>query len=220
MPAHKPHSPSYSLDDLVLVLVFVEFVLSMAAAVLCVITMAYCSGIRVIWSRLTTESKKNGCTRCCVNEVSDGRQTVVETRVWRKCLLLGKDGQANVDQGVIAANPLEMTDTNTPSSIHKHSMYSSASNESPASSEIANLKARSQFDTPKEMTLKWSPLLQEHIEATRGGDYVAVGQQIPDSPLMMRNTDVTPSTGSWTFGEASEGDRREEERVEVFLNEK
>ncbi|KAF9017969.1 hypothetical protein BDP27DRAFT_1355642 [Rhodocollybia butyracea] len=62
--------------------------------------------------------------------------------------------------------------------------------------------------------------VQEHIEATPGGDDVAVGQYkeqivvIHDSPSTMRNADVTPSTAGRRFplmpGEVTKAEKKQE----------
>ncbi|KAF9063167.1 hypothetical protein BDP27DRAFT_1335496 [Rhodocollybia butyracea] len=62
--------------------------------------------------------------------------------------------------------------------------------------------------------------MQEHIEATPGGDDVAVGQYkeqivvIHDSPSTMRNADVTPSTAGRRFplmpGEVTKTEKKQE----------
>ncbi|KAF9063171.1 hypothetical protein BDP27DRAFT_1335501 [Rhodocollybia butyracea] len=157
MPAHKPHSPSYSLNDLVLVMAFVEFVLSMAAAVLmryhngivndiiCVFGIAamICLPLDARGSVRLHEKLREREVRWATSS-SGNPSRPVDVATTRK----GQDGHPSVDQNVIAADPMTTTNTNTPSSIHIHSTYSStsfsASNESQVSSQVEKSKARRQ----------------------------------------------------------------------------
>ncbi|KAF9069730.1 hypothetical protein BDP27DRAFT_1420638 [Rhodocollybia butyracea] len=129
LSAHKPQSSPYSLNDLILAIAFIEFILSMIAVVLMryrngtVNDIIYVIGIAVMVPGLFT-----------------GPIDVVAARN-------SQGGQPKVDQSVVAANPLATMSTNTPS-IRIHSTCSSAShlasNEPPAPSQTEESKARSQ----------------------------------------------------------------------------
>jgi len=166
MPAHKPHSPSYSLNDLVLVMASVEFVLTMAAAVLmryhngivndiiCVFGIALnARGSIVEWidgrkqkERLHKMLRERGA-RWTTN--SSGNASSAQIPVIRPVDVTAtrksQDRYPNVDQNVIVAGPTTTMNTNTHSSVHIHSTYSlaslSASNESPVSSQTEKSRA-------------------------------------------------------------------------------
>ncbi|KAF9063153.1 hypothetical protein BDP27DRAFT_1368220 [Rhodocollybia butyracea] len=161
MPVHKPKSRSYSLNDLVLAMAFVEFMLSMAAAVLmryhngtvndiiCVFGIAaVVPGLLHAYLWGLEENKKAAARDVRWATKSSGNpssaQMSVPGPIDGVAARNKKDGQANVHQG---ANLLATTNTNTPST-HKHSTYSlaslSASNESPVSSQIEKSRAGSQ----------------------------------------------------------------------------